>query len=138
MREDFPSQQCAGVMACATSCAGVVDDYFGANFMDQSQANVSWEQSGGHGTGTAATLGGPNDGNPYTQLGVSPKVDPFSPCPISHQSCLPVAVGPSGACDASLGSIETSVVSISSQLFVAGLLLARCHVDHFRRESTEG
>lgn len=73
-------------------CAGVVDDYFGANFMDQKRANVSWEQSGGHGTGTAATLGGPNDGNTNTQLGVSPKVCPFPPLSFLHQYCSPVSI----------------------------------------------
>ncbi|CAL8469682.1 g9223 [Coccomyxa elongata] len=75
---------------------GVVDDYFGANFMDQRQANVSWEQSGGHGTGTAATLGGPNDGNPNTQLGVSPKVS-IMPC-VAMDSSLNVPFSAAISC----------------------------------------
>ena len=62
----------------------MVDDFWGANFLDPQQSNNSWD-SAGHGTGTACTLGCPNDGNAATGLGIAPKVylDHF------HCFCLP-------------------------------------------------
>lgn len=53
----------------------MIDDYFGANFMN-GQSNMSWDYNG-HGSGTSAVLGGPNDGNANSQLGVCPKVTSF-------------------------------------------------------------
>ena len=40
------------------------------------QSNMSWDYNG-HGSGTSAVLGGPNDGNANSQLGVCPKVVPL-------------------------------------------------------------
>lgn len=57
--------------------AGVVDDYFGANFLEPSNSNVSWDYNG-HGAGTAQTLAGVNDGVASTNLGVCPKAGPPS------------------------------------------------------------
>ena len=50
----------------------MIDDYFGANFMG-GKTNVSWDYNG-HGSGTSAVLGGVNNGDSSSQLGVSPKV----------------------------------------------------------------
>jgi len=52
---------------------GVVDDFWGANFLDSQHSNNSWD-SAGHGTDTSCTLGCPNDGNSATGLGIAPKV----------------------------------------------------------------
>ena len=52
--------------------AGVIDDFWGANFLNSQRSNDSWDTAG-HGTGTSCTLGCPNDGSTGTGLGIALK-----------------------------------------------------------------
>ena len=52
--------------------AGVIDDFWGANFLNSQRSNDSWDNAG-HGTGTSCTLGCPNDGSTGTGLGIALK-----------------------------------------------------------------
>ena len=51
----------------------MVDDFWGANFLDAQHSNNSWDTAG-HGTDTACVLGCPNNGDSATGLGIAPKV----------------------------------------------------------------
>ncbi|EIE21403.1 subtilisin-like protein [Coccomyxa subellipsoidea C-169] len=73
---------------------GVIDDYFGANFMG-GKTNVSWDYNG-HGSGTSAVLGGVNNGDSSSQLGVSPKVS-IMPC-VAMDAALAVPFSAAIAC----------------------------------------
>ena len=52
--------------------AGVIDDFWGANFLNSQRSNDSWDNAG-HGTGTSCALGCPNDGSTGTGLGIALK-----------------------------------------------------------------
>ena len=58
--------------------AGVIDDFWGANFLNSQRSNDSWDNAG-HGTGTSCTLGCPNDGSTGTGLGVALKASSCQP-----------------------------------------------------------
>ncbi|CAK0784393.1 hypothetical protein CVIRNUC_007597 [Coccomyxa viridis] len=57
---------------------GVIDDFWGANFLNSQRSNDSWDTAG-HGTGTSCALGCPNDGSTGTGLGIALKVA-IMPC----------------------------------------------------------
>ena len=64
---------------CADGChAGVIDDFWGANFLNSQRSNDSWDTAG-HGTGTSCTLGCPNDGSTGTGLGIALKARSLPP-----------------------------------------------------------
>ena len=67
----------AGVPGVDDDGNGVVDDFYGGNFIHVGAPTADCSDDSGHGSSTSGAAGGVNDGNSGTSLGVSPKVGCF-------------------------------------------------------------
>ena len=74
----FHAGEYGGIAGVDDDGNGVVDDFYGGNYLQIRKPTADSSDDSGHGTGTAGAAGGVNDGNSGSSLGVSPKVWGFT------------------------------------------------------------